>query len=901
MSFPRTKIQPPQSRQGGWLPRPALARRLRDALLTRPLVLVCAAAGYGKTTALAQQAAGLPAGTALAWVACDEGDGLGPLLECLVAALEPHDPPWRSAPESLVRAAAEAATPAQRRAVAAELINALDACEAVHGVIVLDDLHRVDEPAVFAFLDALLERMTPRWTLALSSRHEPPLALARLRARGELAEFRVDELRFAADEARDFGAAAGLGADAADALFERAQGWPAGLRLALSSRRAGGPAFDGHAFEFLASEVTARLPAPLRDFLLATSVLPEITAARGAALSGDAAASQRLSEIERAGLFATVLDADEPTLRLHDLFRGALEAQLAREQPERLCELLRRAAATEPDAARRVAWLQRAGDWAAAEQALSESAEGLMAGGAAASVRALFERFPADWRAASPLLQMLMARARWDWDTAITATRRAAEAYAAAGRHAERSAALSHLAVALAGANRHAEAAPLLHELLNSPAPDPEALPRTLGAAAWLAARDDQREVAPLWSRLLEALQRSPQLARWAECAPLAPLVGLPGMRPLLLRYLDGAARRWPEHATPLRAGCHVVQGWLHLFAGELDAARAAADVASADVRWLARPVSVDAPSRSLQAVLAALRGDHGAIVALRQQVADIEGSGMALRVEVYRPLYLCLAMRVAALLDDRDTLAEMAGRLAAEPADSRSWLSPAQRAGAHAHLAALAGREDEALQRWQAMVDDPAHGDLYGQLVDARLRLADALAWRGRHGAAAAVLADWQAQAQASGEWGSALLAGPALLQRLAGLDWRGLLDPAPAALLARCAAVSVAAAAAASGAAGTTAATAATAAAAAAAATAGASPAAVPMPAAGAAVTLSPREQEVLARIAAGDSNKLIARAFDLSPHTVKRHVANILDKLALATRGQAAAWWRAHGPPS
>ncbi|MEP7297530.1 MAG: helix-turn-helix transcriptional regulator [Burkholderiales bacterium] len=57
-----------------------------------------------------------------------------------------------------------------------------------------------------------------------------------------------------------------------------------------------------------------------------------------------------------------------------------------------------------------------------------------------------------------------------------------------------------------------------------------------------------------------------------------------------------------------------------------------------------------------------------------------------------------------------------------------------------------------------------------------------------------------------------------------------------------------------------------------------------------------VSGREQEVLARMAAGDSNKLIARALDLSPHTVKRHVANILNKLAVDTRGQAAARWRA-----
>jgi LuxR family maltose regulon positive regulatory protein len=55
-----------------------------------------------------------------------------------------------------------------------------------------------------------------------------------------------------------------------------------------------------------------------------------------------------------------------------------------------------------------------------------------------------------------------------------------------------------------------------------------------------------------------------------------------------------------------------------------------------------------------------------------------------------------------------------------------------------------------------------------------------------------------------------------------------------------------------------------------------------------------LSPRELEVLVRIAAGDSNKLIARALDLSPHTVKRHVANILDTLGLSSRGQASAWY-------
>ena len=76
-------------------------------------------------------------------------------------------------------------------------------------------------------------------------------------------------------------------------------------------------------------------------------------------------------------------------------------------------------------------------------------------------------------------------------------------------------------------------------------------------------------------------------------------------------------------------------------------------------------------------------------------------------------------------------------------------------------------------------------------------------------------------------------------------------------------------------------------------------AEPAPRPLALASAGGDLTEREFEVLARIAAGDSNKLIARALELSPFTVKRHVANILDKLGLASRGQAAAWWRERRP--
>jgi AcrR family transcriptional regulator len=107
--------------------------QLADALLNRRVVLLCAPAGYGKTTALAHEIARLPPEHAVAWISADAGDDLQRLLECMLAALEPFDPPWRTAPESLVTRVGRASTEEQRT-LAAEIINTLDACEVAHGI-----------------------------------------------------------------------------------------------------------------------------------------------------------------------------------------------------------------------------------------------------------------------------------------------------------------------------------------------------------------------------------------------------------------------------------------------------------------------------------------------------------------------------------------------------------------------------------------------------------------------------------------------------------------------------------------------------------------------------------------------------------------------------------------------
>ena len=245
---------------------------------------------------------------------------------------------------------------------------------------------------------------------------------------------------------------------------------------------------------------------------------------------------------------------------------------------------------------------------------------------------------------------------------------------------------------------------------------------------------------------------------------------------------------------------------------------------------------------------------------------------------------FLYLKLRVAAMADDDDALREIAAHLAAHanPAEQPVFLR--KRAVLPARLAEADARWDDAARLYVAALADEPGLDLYSQAHEVRLRAARALVQLGRLAEAAALLQPVFERA-AVGEVAGAWFAGPRALAALASAPWGAQLAAAQVAALKAWSARPTAPA--------------------------GSAPQPHPAPrtapiVAGApaapsapqtASLLSAREREVLARIAAGDSNKLIARAFDLSPHTVKRHVANILDKIGLHSRGQAAAWHRAN----
>ncbi len=866
LGFARTKIQPPRPRQGTLLARPPLDTRLAEALAGQRLVLVSAAAGYGKTSVLARQIAQLPPGTALAWVAADAGDDLHRLLECLVAALEPFDPPWRVAPEALL---GHAADPRTRARAAADLLNTLDACDAAHGVIVFDDLHRVDDPAFFEFLDRLLERLSTRWTVAIGTRHDPPLALARLRAIGELAEFRQADLAFDRNDVLQLAALTGGDPAEADALLARTCGWPAGLRLGLQPQFRGRAA-DRAMFDFLAAEVIAQTDAELRSFLLHTSVLPELTAQRAAAVSGNPRAALLMEQVDRLGLFVTTLDAREPTLKLHDLFREALQQQLQREHPADWPALWQRAAAGESDPVRKLTMLLHAGDLPDAAQTLLQQTPPLLTQGALATVAHLVEQFPAPFTATSPAMQTvrgLLCWARWDFAAMLDAMR-CAELGFVERRDSDRArAAVAYQSLALNALGRHAEGATRL-TLLRREEMSLDTRVVVLVACIWHALElgADSR-VGPLLDELVDLLETTDDASLWYRGHPPPRLNGVPGTAAALQRYVAGALRVAGDRPLPLRAMAHAQAGWHAAWHnGDLRSAEAALATALDDSRWLGDPPNVCNTLLQLATFLHTLRGDRPRALASAQALVESQPPGRgnwSLSASVHT------AARVAALFADQPLLQQHLAGLE-QAALSAPALAP-QLEPLRGHRARLAGDGALALRHWQAAVADDSALARLGQAAETRMVLAAGLHEAGRSADAAAVLAPVFAQVNAGAGIGGVLLARDALsslAQAAAAGPLARALDGAQCAALQRWWMLAQGGN--------------------------GATSLAAPQPPDSGIGGLSARELEVLQRMAAGDSNKLIARAFDLSPHTVKRHVANILDKLGAASRGQAAAWY-------
>jgi LuxR family transcriptional regulator, maltose regulon positive regulatory protein len=346
-----TKLHLPRPR-AGVMPRPRLVEALDEGLACA-LILVCAPAGFGKTALLADwiRQGGKPA----AWLSLDAGDNdPARFWRHVAAALD------RVRPGIGERVGLLLGPPAPRSfdGLVTAVINELAGRPGEDEVpLVLDDYHVIDAAPVHASLGFLLEHLPVSLHLVLASRADPPLPLARLRALGQLTELRAADLRFTAAEAAvllSHGTEADLTGTSVAALTARTEGWAAGLQLAAQALRgqkdAAGfvTAFSGshrYVLDYLAEEVLERQQPHVREFLLETSVLDRLSGALCDAVTGRTDSQVMLEAIERANLFLMPLDEVRGWWRYHHLFADLLRARLLQEQPGRLPELHRAAAA----------------------------------------------------------------------------------------------------------------------------------------------------------------------------------------------------------------------------------------------------------------------------------------------------------------------------------------------------------------------------------------------------------------------------------------------------------------------------------------------------------------------------------------------------------------------------
>jgi ATP/maltotriose-dependent transcriptional regulator MalT len=321
------------------------------------LVLVSAPAGFGKTTLLSQwlarwQAVRHAGSRRVAWLSLD-GEDSDPrrFLANLLAAIQATAPQAGVSAAALLQSDGAAVVPA----VLVDLINDLDDLDGSM-VLALDDYHVIDSHDVHEAVAFLLDHLPAAAGVAITTRADPPLPVARLRTRGELLELRAADLRFTQPEAADFLTdvmGLDLGPGQVDALASRTEGWAAGLQLAGLSLRGRGDAADfieafrgSHRFvlDYLVEEVLNGQPDTVRTFLLDTAILDQLTGPLCDALTGRNDGQDTLEALERGNVFVVPLDDLRQWYRYHHLFADALRARLAAEQPDRVRGLHRTAA-----------------------------------------------------------------------------------------------------------------------------------------------------------------------------------------------------------------------------------------------------------------------------------------------------------------------------------------------------------------------------------------------------------------------------------------------------------------------------------------------------------------------------------------------------------------------------
>jgi LuxR family maltose regulon positive regulatory protein len=410
------------SMPGRMVARPRLFALL-DAGVERPVTVVAAPAGSGKTMLLTSwMSAASPPG-AVAWLSLDHGDD-DPVrfwTYVLAALCRSGAVPADSGLQALLP------SPQGDDTLLQLLVHGLDEL-ASPMVLVLDDVHELTEPRVLRGIEFLVRHAPPQLRLVLSTRADPPLPLHRLLVSGRLTQLRAADLAFTVAEVAELFAEydfrSRLSDDDLAVLQARTEGWAAGLRLAAVSMQ---HQPDLHRFVmelagddrslagYLVSEVLDRQPPELRSFLVRTCVVDELSGDLADALTGRDDGERTLARLERANAFVVAIGSRREWYRYHPLFAELLRYELRREAPHKVAKLRHRAAHWYAGHGLPVDAIEQAvavRDWGYAAELIAEHGLGLALHGQDQVFRDLLDRLPADVARLDPELALLTAAER---------------------------------------------------------------------------------------------------------------------------------------------------------------------------------------------------------------------------------------------------------------------------------------------------------------------------------------------------------------------------------------------------------------------------------------------------------------------------------------------------------
>jgi len=344
-SLLRSKLSPPQA-SADYLARPQVEAAL-SAYPHARLVLFCAPAGFGKTTALAMLAEQRrQAGSAVAWLSLgSDDDEPVRFFQQLIEALGQALPGLGSDALGYLRNTMLVTVEAMMESLLADLSQRSEPL-----LLVLDDLHLIQDGELLAALSRLVKLAPPNFTLAIGSRSQPALGLATLRAKGLLLELGSDELRLNPQETRSYLERSGLqlNPEAFGALYSHTEGWLVGVHLASlwlrnhpqPTERMAELGADKHAVgDYLLRSVFEQLPAERQEQLLALGVAQQLSGDLANALTGRHDGQQLLEELEAMQLFLLPLDRERQWYRFHNLFAEFLRTRLRERDPERFKQL----------------------------------------------------------------------------------------------------------------------------------------------------------------------------------------------------------------------------------------------------------------------------------------------------------------------------------------------------------------------------------------------------------------------------------------------------------------------------------------------------------------------------------------------------------------------------------